>query len=94
MTHTMTVAAIQSRFTDDMHADIARIEELVGEAAERGARVVLPPELFQGHYFCRVESEDYFARAFPTEEHPAVTAMQRAAREHGIVIPTSYFEKE
>jgi N-carbamoylputrescine amidase len=91
---TITVAAIQSRFTDDMDADIARTEELVGEAAERGARVVLPPELFQGHYFCRVESEDHFARAFPTEKHPAVTAMRRAAREHDVVVPTSYFEKD
>jgi N-carbamoylputrescine amidase len=90
----ITVAAIQSRFTDDMGADIARIEGLVADAAGRGAKVVLPPELFQGHYFCRVESEEHFARAFPTEKHPAVQAMQKAAKQHGIVIPTSYFEKD
>jgi N-carbamoylputrescine amidase len=90
----ITVAALQSRFTDDMRADIARIEGLVGEAAEAGAQVVLPPELFQGHYFCRTESEEHFARAFPTAEHPAVKAMQKAAKQHGIVIPTSYFEKD
>jgi len=90
----VTVAAIQSRFTDDMRADIARIEGLVGEAAEAGAQVVLPPELFQGHYFCRTEREEHFTRAFPTAEHPAVKAMQKAAKQHGIVIPTSYFEKD
>jgi N-carbamoylputrescine amidase len=90
----VTVAAIQSRFTDDMDADIDRIEGLVAEAAERGARVVLPPELFQGHYFCRVESEEHFARAFPTEKHPAVVAMRKAAKRHEVVIPTSYFERD
>jgi N-carbamoylputrescine amidase len=90
----LTVAAVQSRFTDDMDADIERIEGLVAEAAKRGARVVLPPELFQGHYFCREESEEHFARAFPTEKHPAVVAMQKAAKRHKIVIPTSYFEKD
>ncbi len=91
---TITVAAIQTRFTDDMAADVARIEGLVGEAAERGAKVVLPPELFQGHYFCTIESEEHFARAFATEKHPAVKAMQGAAKRHSIVIPTSYFEKD
>ena len=90
----VTVAAIQSRFTDDMAKDIARIVDLVGEAARRGARVVLPPELFQGHYFCRTENEEFFRRAHPTAEHPAVLAMQEAARRHGVVIPTSYFEKD
>ena len=90
----VTVAAIQSRFTDDMAKDIARIADLVGEAARRGATVVLPPELFQGHYFCRTESEEFFRRAYPTAEHPAVLAMQDAARRHGVVIPTSYFEKD
>jgi N-carbamoylputrescine amidase len=90
----ITVAALQSRFTDDMGADIARIEGLVAEAVAQGANVVLPPELFQGHYFCRTESEEHFARAFPTEKHPAVLAMQKSAKQHGIVIPTSYFEKD
>jgi N-carbamoylputrescine amidase len=90
----ITVAAIQSRFSDDMARDVARIADLVGEAARRGAEVVLPPELFQGHYFCRTESEEFFERAYPTPEHPAVLAMQEAAARHGVVIPASYFEKD
>ncbi|MBM4185028.1 MAG: N-carbamoylputrescine amidase [Gemmatimonadetes bacterium] len=90
----VTVAAIQSSFTDDMAKDIARVSALVDEAAKRGARVILPPELFQGHYFCRTEDETYFRRAYPTAEHPAVRAMQEAAKRHGVVIPASYFEKD
>ena len=51
----ITVAALQLAFSDDTEANIAAVSELVREAAARGARVVLPPELFEGHYFCRVE---------------------------------------
>jgi N-carbamoylputrescine amidase len=91
---TLTVAVVQTRFSDELEADVGRVAALVEEAAERGAQVVLPPELFQGHYFCKTEDEAHFARAFPMVEHPAVLAMQAAARRLGIVIPTSYFERD
>jgi len=91
---TLCVAAIQASFTDDTEADIARTVALVEEAAGLGAQVVLPPELFAGHYFCKTEDEDHFARAHPTATHPAVKAMQEAARRLSVVIPASYFERE
>ena len=91
---TLTVAAVQTRFSDELETDVGRVAALVEEAAERGAQVVLPPELFQGHYFCKTEDEAHFARAFAMDEHPAVLAMQEAARRLGIVIPTSYFERD
>ena len=91
---TLTVAAVQTRFSDALEADVARVAALVEEAAERGAQVVLPPELFQGHYFCKTEDEAHFARAFSMERHPAVLAMREAARRLGVVIPTSYFERD
>ena len=62
------------------------------EAAGKGAEVVLPPELFEGPYFCRVEDESLFATARPTAEHPSVLAMQKLADELKIWIPTSFFE--
>jgi len=88
------VAAIQARFSDDLEDNVARVAGLVAEAAGRGALVVLPPELFQGHYFPRTEDERHFERAYPTGEHPAVSAMQEAAERLGVVIPTSYFERD
>ena len=50
----LTVAALQLAFTDDSAANIGAVSELVREAASKGAQVVLPPELFEGPYFCRV----------------------------------------
>jgi N-carbamoylputrescine amidase len=90
----VTVAAIQCAFTDDMDTDVQRVVALVEEAAASGAQVILPPELFQGHYFCRTENDEFFRRAYPTAEHPAVRAMQEAAARLGVVIPTSYFERD
>ncbi|HKT15160.1 MAG TPA: N-carbamoylputrescine amidase [Allosphingosinicella sp.] len=89
---TLTVAALQLAFGDDIDANIAAVSELVREAAGKGAKVVLPPELFEGPYFCRTEDEALFAHARPTEEHPAVLAMRTLAAELEIFIPTSFFE--
>ena len=91
---TITVAALQLAFSDDMEADIAATADAVRAAAARGAQVILPPELFQGYYFCRHEQDRFFARAFPTASHPAVLAMQAVARETGTYIPCSFFEAD
>ena len=88
------VAALQLSFIDDIDANIAAVSGLVREAASRGAQVILPPELFEGPYFCRVEDEGLFANAKPTAEHKAVQAMQRLAAELHVTIPTSFFEAD
>ncbi len=88
------VAALQLAFTDDVQENIAAVSELVREAAGKGAKLILPPELFEGHYFCRTQDEEHFTRALPVEEHPAVQAMRALAAELGVYIPTSFFEAE
>jgi len=90
----VTVAALQLALSDDVTENIANVSELVREAASAGAKVILPPELFEGHYFCREEDESLFARAKPVDEHPAVLAMQALAAELGVYIPTSFFEAD
>jgi len=90
----LTVAALQLAFTNDMAANIAHVSDLVREAAGKGAQVILPPELFEGEYFCRVEDEGLFANAKPLGEHHAVLAMQKLAAELGVYIPTSFFESD
>ncbi len=90
----VTVAALQLAFSDDESENIALVEEHVAKAAARGAKIILPPELFEGPYFCTVEQEELFVRARSVEEHPAVQAMRRVAREQGVYIPTSFFERD
>jgi N-carbamoylputrescine amidase len=94
MTRELTVGAVQMAMTGEEAADIARAVRLVEEAADRGATVVLPPELFSGHYFCVAQDEACFALARPVDRHPAVLAMQEVARRRRIAIPTSFFEAD
>jgi len=90
----ITVAALQLAFGEDTQENIRNVADLVREAAGKGAQVVLPPELFEGPYFCRTEDESLFATARPTAEHPSVIAMQALAQDLGIWIPTSFFERD
>ena len=75
MARTLSVAALQASFGEDMAANIARVADLVRRAAAQGAQVILPPELFQGPYFCVSQEERWFKTAFPWREHPCVTAL-------------------
>ena len=94
MSRTVTVAAVQASFGEDMDTNIAKVAGLVREAAGRGAQIVLPPELFQGPYFCVSQEERWFATAFPWREHPCVTALAPLAAELGVAIPISIFERD
>ena len=92
---TITVAALQLALTsEDQTENIAAVSALVEQAAAEGAQIVLPPELFAGPYFCKVEDEALFARARPTAEHPSVLAMQSLAARLKVAIPTSFFERD
>jgi N-carbamoylputrescine amidase len=94
MARTLTLAAIQASYGDDMAANIAKTEALIREAAALGAQVILPSELFQGPYFCVSQEERWFATAHPWREHPVVTALAPLAGELGVVLPLSIFERE
>ena len=91
----ITVAALQLALAAaDEASNIAAVAALVEQAAGQGARIVLPPELFAGPYFCAVEDEARFALARPLGESASVRAMQRLARTLNVAIPTSFFERD
>lgn len=94
MTRTVTVAALQTSYGEDMQANIDKTIGLIRQAAAKGAQVILPSELFQGPYFCVTQEEHWFATAYPWREHPAVVQLRPVAKELGVVIPVSIFEKE
>ena len=85
------MAGLQLAFSGERDADIAHTAAAVRRAAAAGAQLVLPPELFEGHYFCRHEDEGLFATAQPLDRHPAVAAMREVARAERIFILCSFF---
>ncbi|WP_428406942.1 N-carbamoylputrescine amidase [Hyphococcus sp.] len=94
MARTLRLAVLQAAFGEDMTANIRTVEKLIRDAAKDGAQVILPPELFQGPYFCKTEDTVHFTTAYPWQEHPAVTALAPLAKELGVVLPISIFERD
>lgn len=88
------VAALQSDFTTDTARNVARVTELVRAAHKEGAQIILPPELFENIYFCTFERDEYFDLARPVKDHPTLAHFQKLARELGVVIPVSFFERD
>jgi N-carbamoylputrescine amidase len=89
----ITVAALQTSFTEDLATNVAKVTDLVRKAAFQGAQVILPSELFEGPYFCREERDEFFDWAKPLTEHPTIRHFQQLAQELEVVIPVSFFEK-
>jgi N-carbamoylputrescine amidase len=94
MTRTINVAAIQTSYGEDMAANIAKTERFIRDAAKQGAQVILPSELFQGPYFCTTQEEKWFGTAHEAKTHPCVAALTPLAKELGIVIPVSIYERD
>lgn len=93
-TRPIRVAATQCAFTGSLDENVARVEALVRDAAAQGAQLILPSELFEGLYFCREEKDEFFDWARPAEGHPTILRFQDLAKELGVVIPVSFFEKD
>ena len=89
----VTLATIQMACSWDGAANIARGEELVREAAARGARIILLPELFETPYFCIEQDARHLKLARTVDENPAVRHFSTVARELGVVLPVSFFER-
>ena len=74
----LTIAVLQLPLARADESDnIAAVAALVAQAADQGAQVILPPELFSGEYFCREEDE---ARSHRSSLARAAAARKPAAR--------------
>ena len=90
---TFTVAAIQMSMARDVETNVATAERLVRRAAADGGQIILIPELFEGHYFCKDQKASEHARALPIDDHPTIRHFQAVASELGVVLPISVFER-
>ena len=93
MTRSLAVAALQMACGPDRDENLDRSETLIREAAVQGARLILPPELFETRYFCQDQIADNFALARSVADSPAIARFRTLAAELGIVVPVSFFER-
>jgi N-carbamoylputrescine amidase len=89
----VTVAATQMAMSWDLPANLDRAERLVRQAHERGARLILLSELFATPYFCQDQMAAFFDLAAPFQSHPLLARFAALARELGVVLPVSFFER-
>jgi len=89
----VTVAAIQMACDWNTVDNIARAERLVRQAAAQGAQIILLPELFETPYFCIEQDARHLALARPVAESRPVQHFGAIARELGVVLPVSFFER-
>jgi N-carbamoylputrescine amidase len=89
----VTLATIQMACGWDAAANISRAEELVRAAAGRGAQIILLPELFETPYFCIEQDARHLRLARGVDENAAVRHFANVARELGVVLPISFFER-
>jgi N-carbamoylputrescine amidase len=90
--HTVHVGLVQTHASGEAADNIARTLKLIDQAAKKGAQVVCTQELFTSTYFCQEEDAHFFDLAEPIPG-PTTKALQAKARQHGIVIVGSLFEK-
>jgi len=89
----MKVAITQFKMSWNIEENLAKAEQMVRKAAQKGAQIILLPELFKTPYFCQKENYDYFDLAEESESSPTISRFQKLAAELNVVLPISFFEK-
>jgi len=89
----VTLAFTQKACTGDQAADLDHAEAMVRQAAAAGAQVILLQELFAGLYFCQEENPSHFDLAETVTDALVVKRFSNLARELGVVLPISFFER-
>ena len=93
MSRVVKFAALQLTKSWDLEDNLNKAKQAIREAASNGANVILPQELFAAPYFCKKQEAKYFELAEETENCLLIKEMSALAKELGVVIPVSYFEK-
>lgn len=93
MSRVVKFAAIQLSKSWDLEDNLNKAKKAIREAAQNGANVILPQELFAAPYFCKKQEAKYFELAEETENCRLIKEMSALAKELNVVIPVSYFER-
>ncbi len=88
------VAAIQMKCDKELNNNIDNADKLVREASQKGANIILLPELFERQYFCQERRYEYYDYATSVNDNTAVNHFRKVAGELSVVIVISFYEKD
>lgn len=75
----------------DREENLQKVEKMIREAAQKGAKVICTQELFKGQYFCQIINVDAYDYAEPLDG-PTNKRMSALAKELDVVIVSCYYE--
>lgn len=88
----VNVGIVQMSCTKDKNENLQKAIVRIKEVAKKGAQIVCLQELFTSLYFCDVEDYENFSLA-ETIPGPSTNSLAQVAKELGVVIIASLFEK-
>ena len=91
-TRTVTLGLLQHACGPNPQENLKACLEAGARAAKNGAQILCTQELVCSQYFCQSEEHRYFELAEPIPG-PSTQAFQNLAKEHGVVVIASLFEK-
>jgi len=92
LSRVVNVGTVQMSCTKNPEKNLGRAIEKIREAAGKGAQIVCLQELFTSLYFCDSEDYENFKLAEPVPG-PSTESLSTLAKELGVVIIASLFEK-
>jgi N-carbamoylputrescine amidase len=88
----VNIGTVQMSCTASQAENLSKAIVKIREAAAKGAQIICLQELFTSLYFCDVEDHDNFKKAEPVPG-PSTEALSKVAKELGVAIIASLFEK-
>src|SRR5262245_13155605 len=89
---TFTLGLVQMSCSPDPGANVEKAIASIREAASRGAQIICLQELFRSPYFCQRQDPALFDLAEPVPG-PTTERLGRVAKEAGVVVVASVFER-
>ena len=91
MIRRLTVACVQMTYPSMLRLE--EIERRIRSLRQRGADIIVLPELFGLPYFCQEKDPSFLALAVPLEENTLLKSFQEISACYRVVIPLSVFEQ-
>jgi len=88
----LTIGLVQQSCVENRDVNLAKSIESIRKAGAMGAQLVVLQELHAGLYFCQCEDPAYFDQA-ESIPGPATGIFSDVAKEFGVVLVTSLFER-
>ena len=88
----ITIATTQFSCSWDRDENVEKASDVVEQAADQGAQLVVLQELFETPYFCINIDPKHFELARPFKDNATIKRLQSVAKKNKVALPVSFYE--